>query len=525
MLAADRLQDGDNWVEPFNHPMIEAVAVCGDGSCAIAIFERPHPARDRSPRLSLREDGGGSRDTHAAALRKELEQWPLHWCWIEIERETIAIVSSTLPTAPVFVAESNAEARVDWDPIGLYSAIDPILDEDSAAHYLCSFEQPYGSRTIVKQIKQVAAGYRADWRLGQGWIFTAPPSCSQPYPRSLERDTDPVASFRKILGASLSRILPSPTVSAAAALSGGLDSAIAVCLAAANRRQTSTYGIILPGADCEQQRSRRSIVAKHYGTQDFAYEADLLSPESEDYGRVSVGRMAPWEELHYDMFDRIYSDAARAGHSIFLTGFGGDELLLPYWDELDDRDGAMRALDGSLAQPDFLSKRIRDNYKENMAEIMSLPVFFAQRSVMDTISGVAAQHMRHGLWPIHILATREVVQYCHSLPRHWRAGRRLMREFLRLEGLPESVYSPTSSESFCEISRGALRRCGVGRSSLRVPHLADLGWVEPARLSAVYDEWVAGSGPEDMDRYFIAIAALESTLTSIEARRAVGTRR
>ena len=144
-----------------------------------------------------------------------------------------------------------------------------------------------------------------------------------------------------------------------------------------------------------------------------------------------------------------------------------------------------------------------------------MPKVHVQKSVMDVVAGSAAQQMRHGLWPIHLLATPELARYCHGLPEEWRANRRTLREWLGRQGLPAAVTHPLQTENFANISLDALLKCPPHRGPLHTPRLADLGLVETSAVAPAYRAWVDGTGPRSWDAHFIAMTVLETTLMSI----------
>ncbi len=514
-VAGGRLLSPDGWIEPFDHPMIELQAVAEGERLIVAIVERPWPASGKqAPRLTLRT---GDFAADERQLHTFLAEWPLHWFRLEFDGAGVTLESGPLPTAPVFTTDDRQAAVADWDPLALYGAVDPVLD-DAAAHYLASFEQPYGTRTVIRQIRRLAVGYRAGWRHGQGWEFVRPAAAPRAFPRALQTHADPVASLDGLLNAALARLLPDAATPVAAALSGGLDST-AVCAVAARRgHPTATFGLLMPGAGAAAQQARRRAGIALFGLRDGVQACDGPAPGPGDYGRTGYGRMVPWEELHYDRFDRLYAAAAAAGHTVFLSGFGGDELMAPYWDELPDRDVQMAGASTARGVPGFLTKWVAQGRQQRLDELMSTPVAYVQRSVLEAIGGSASQAMRHGLWPIHLLATPGVVRYCHSLPQEWRTGRRLMRALLAWYGLPRSVTQPGATESFTPLSNAALAACATG-GTLQAPQLADLGLVEPDALARAFARWRRNAAPPGWDLHLIAVAVLEAALDSIRRRR------
>lgn len=516
-----RFVSRDGCLELFDHPMIEAKALRGSsGRLVVAVFERPHPGTAvMSTRLSMRQCRDDLDQDAVSSLREFISQWPLHWFWLELGHGRVSVESSPLPTAPVFIAENNQAALIDWDPLRLYPFIDPILDEEAAAQYISNFDQPYGPRTVIRQIKRLAAGYLAQWRPENGWKLVPPLAAEPSYPRVLETAADPVESFRNLMDGALARLLPNKAIAVAAGLSGGLDSTAMVTTASRRGHSTHTFGLIMPGSEGKAQQDRRNSTVTLFGLKDYAVAAEPSKAVPGDYGRASVDRMVPWEELHYDLFDDLYAKASTLGHSVFLSGFGGDELLLAYWDEVPNRESAMAVLRGDGDAPDFLTGRVREGQARRMEELMDTPPAYVQSSVMDAIAGTAAQYMRCGLWPVHLFATPDIVRYCHGLPQEWRENRRLIREMLQRAGLPAHVSHSSTSESFTEISRTALIHCRPDRGLLRTPRLADLGLVEPASVAIAYRSWLDRTAPPEWDIHFIAMTVLEATLRSIENAR------
>lgn len=516
-LVAGRIVGRHGCLEPFAHPMVEARALAGpSGRLGIAVFERPHAASSVTTSLiSLRRCDSMEEAEGFRQLRDKVMNWPLHWFWIEIDVGAVSIQASDLPTVPVFVAQNAVAAIVDWDPLALYGYIDPLLDIEVAADYLARFDQPYAARTAIRQIGHVAAGHLATWRAGECWSFVPPTSQLAPHARHLEKAADPVRSFGELLDSALKRLLPDPAVPLAAGLSGGLDSSAVVAAARRRGHRVDSFGLVMPGADGMTQQARRQAVIDRFQLRDHAHPACYKSSCWADYGRAVADRMVPWEERHHDLLDGLYARAAENGHACFLTGVGGDELLMPYWDEMADRDESIQALRGPGELPAFLGRDVREGRETRFQTLMAMPRAHVQKSVMDVVAGSAAQLLRHGLWPIHPLATPELARYCHGLPLAWREDRRTVREWLGRQGLPPAVTHPPSTESFANISTSALTQCPPHRGPLHTPRLADLGLVDPTAVAPAYRAWLAGTAPASWKAQFIAMTVLETTLTSI----------
>ena len=491
--------------------MVQSQAVVYEGRLGLSILERPHPGTNSSPLSPLLLDV----DEHTwIQTRNQTQSWALHWFWIEVDDWSLSIESSHLPTVPVFLTCNGGAARADWDPLRLYPFLQARLNWEAAAYYLSTFDQPYSNITVFEDLYHLAGGYRAHWQGGGGgWKWDRPASSPPSYPRALSLQADPIRTFESLLAASTDRLVGSLR-GVATGLSGGLDSTLVTGILARQGHEVNSFGILVPGNDVDGQIRRRTAAIKQFEIKDQIY------PVRSDYSpwsRKDRYGMVPWEELYFAPFDDLYARAAASGHQVFFTGLGGDDLLATYWDEQPDRGYTeRRVLMGESELPDFFTPRVRDGRIERARAQNDLSRSFAQRSVLDSASGMAAQTLRHGLWPIHPLITPELVRYCHALPFEYRRERKLMRDTLARWGLPKLLSHPESTESFEKTCWMAMRSCPEFLRLLRAPHLADLGLVEPARVQQAFQTWHSQRMSSSEGLHFVAIATLEATLESVE---------
>jgi asparagine synthase (glutamine-hydrolysing) len=502
------------WIEVLDHPMVLVHAVIHGGKLGLALLEQPHPGIPHSTSPAVVMSAG---EAIWAELRERTRRWPLHWFWIEADGQSLTIESSRLPTVPVFLCSEGRTARAHWDPLCLYPFLRPRLDWDAAAYYLATLEQPFSGSTLIEGLNQIAGGYQAHWRAGGfGWRLIPPASRFPSYPHSLSPKADPVHTFETIVVAATER-LAGPLRRVAAGLSGGLDSTLVCGALARQGHGVDSFGILVPDEGREGQVLRRALAVQRFGLVDRVHRIGPgYSPWSR--GRTRFDRTVPWEELYYEPFDELYAKAAAAGHRIFCTGLGGDDLLQPYWDELPDQGRAERAaLAGHGELPDFLTRRVREEHVGRTAAMNDLPRAFVQRSVMDSAAGMAAQALRHGLWPVHPLIAPEVVQYCHALPAEMRRERRLVRDLLDRWGVSRLLSRPPrTTESFEATCTTAMRRCPTFSRLMRAPRLGDLGLVDPLRVQRAFRDWSLRGSSSVQPLHFVAIATLEATLESLD---------
>jgi asparagine synthase (glutamine-hydrolysing) len=515
-LFGQRFSSAYGWLAPLAHPMVSAqgfVDTSGD-RVGFAVYERPATIATMHVE-PLAEVGPKGLPIAKAALSK----WPLHWFWIEFGSESLTIEASALPALPVFLVATGRAALASWDPLDLYSALPGDLDRDAAAHFLISFDQPYGPRTVVSGLTRLCAGYRAQWRVQEGWTHT-PPQAERPgHPRILRPEADPVGRFTTMVETTIARLAPAGGSALAAEFSGGLDSTMVAAAASGLGHQVATFGLIMPGTAGEEQRERRDTSIKLFGWQDHTVQTARRPIWSSPDGRFGQERTVPWEELYYDPFEQLHRQAAADGHSILLSGLGGDELLCPYWNEKPDAEAELEVLRGKRTLPCFIDREIAEKAEALSDEFNASPIAFAQRSVMASAANSAAQRLRHGLFPVHPLITPEVVRYCHALPAEWRRERRLMRQALANLGVPQSVTHPASTEDFAELCEMQMRSCPVFRDLLHARSLAGRGLVEPSAVRAAFARWCDGKTPPEWDLHFIAIVILEATLNTLRASR------
>lgn len=514
--ADGKLVRGDDSIVPLDHPMLTVDAFSsGVDHIALAILEHPAAALDERS-LYLQH---GDEDLVAQA-RAETENWPLHWLWLEASGGTIELRSSRWATVPLFLTGDATGARAHWDPVALYRWIRPRLDVELAAHYLRTFDLPYGPQTLFADLWRLAARHDARWTSGTGWRVRPYGAHPPDYPRVLRADVDPAAGFGALLRQTIDRALPPGPAPIACGLSGGMDSAAVTTMVAALGYEVRSFGIILPGAAGEAQAARRQAIAIDRVAADTPLAAAEMPNWTARLADPSVP-FAPWEELQYEPFDRLYREAVAQGCRTFLTGLGGDELFARYRDEAEDgldapenaavEDPAAARLRAEL----FTDLVLVDGAARSEAAARQLQ-HFAQPSAMDAVAGVAAQMLRHGLWPVHPLVSPELAGYAHALPLEWRADRRVLAELLAVQGVDERIARDPSPESFTPLFDRAFADCGVLEDLIEARALTAAGFVRPGAARRLLEARRAGA--EDAgDLYLIAIAALEASLRAITA--------
>ena len=504
-VEAGALVRGGDWIRPVAHPMLLAHAFqIPGGRLGLALLEDPEGAAlPRALELSHVDPDW------LAVARADAEAWPLAWMWLEVGETYLELTASRWPTLPVYVAESARTARASWAAADLYPWLPPRLDREAARCFVERFEQPYGVRTLVDGLHRIPARHSAVWQPGEAWRIAPWGEQAPPYPRELTVAADPPASLERLLKGALDRALPPAPLRVGCGMSGGLDSAVVTAAALSQRPGVRAYGLVLPGDSRAPQSERRATLAAALQVTDTAIS---VNPEP-SWAATATARAASFvasDELIYGPFDALYAAAAADGCVAFLTGFGGDELMEPYWDEID------HAAEVAATAAPRSTGGLFDGAVPLAAELLRRELHFAQESAMGAAADTGAQMLRHGLWPIHPLVTPELSAYCQALPWTWRCDRRAMRELAGRLGVPERIWREASPESFSPMFADAFADCAALEELLRARRLSAAGYAPPGAGLRALKRLRAGRAAKGDELPLIALAVLETTLGALQ---------
>jgi asparagine synthase (glutamine-hydrolysing) len=382
---------------------------------------------------------------------------------------------------------------------------------------------PYSRRTAIPAIQFLTERSEAVWGAGgQGLEVRYPAACERTLPNKLKPGADVLGAFEDVATTSLGR-WDNEVAPFAAQLSGGLDSSLVSLLASRlNPRPLLSYGLIMPGEPGVEQKARRSEIVRLGGLKDHSLEAEGFPP----FSPSSRHPVFPLQEYYYEAFEQLLDLAIQNGSRTLLTGRGGDELCFPHYEELSpaERESRREAVEApSSLKLGFLTSATRDAYRETYLSLDRAPRPASPGSGFHAAAASAPLFLRKGVWSIAPLRAPEVVAFCRRLPREWREGRRVQREFLLRAGCSRDLAYPKSTETFEPVMQRSLRVTAAAflDSLFRESRLAEQGFVHADKLVAAYQEYV-GSGGADMGDVFARTAILELTIRSIEARAAKG---
>jgi len=485
--------NGASTIVPFAHSAIESFAVDLPDRQLIVIRENP------SVRGAVQRDAPQFGAEDAAAAIAALVNWPLNVLVISIPLDginTVEIHTGLLVTVPLFLAQSGTRLIGGWDVADFYSDLPFRLDTARATFLLCHFGLPYSRRTVFPDVLRMTDRATAIWDTGARSLeIRYPPPLPRAMPRRLKDGADVLGAFEELIGAVIRRSANGKTV--ASELSGGLDSGVATMVAARvlGADRVRSFGLLLPGLQKQPQQARRIELADRAGVIDIAIDSDDLGPFSQG-DMADVEPAIPWGEYYREAFLAVARSIAGQGCDIVVRGIGGDEISELTIDEIAKPDLPQRAQPVSL--PSFLSEEAKRAYAD-LTDLDEAPHSHAATSFAQSIAASAPGYLRHGIWPIYPYGVPEVIDFCRSLPREWRADRTLQRSLLRAAGLSAQVARPDKPESFLPLRDRMFNGPAAAyvRDILRKPLLAELGLVDARALAASFECAVRdGASPE-----------------------------
>jgi asparagine synthase (glutamine-hydrolysing) len=439
---------------------------------------------------------------------KNTAQWPLETLSVLIDQQsrTFTLEAGKWGTAPIFITADRNTLRGDWQVARLYPYLNGTINEYEAAHFLAGNES-YAHNTLFSDLYWLTERSQAEWGANQSLVLHYPDAVARPLPRRLKPGADVLGTFGEIVGQSLQRWHKSGHA-LHIELSGGLDSAtVATAAASLTRRPVHTYGLIMPGDMGQAQKRRREQMIVKFGFNDTAMQADALTPLNPHSPQLTRDLIAPWHEIYYDAIDAMIEQAAAASCRALFTGAGGDELLLPHYEECSEEE---RLNARTIILPDYFTPRLCEIFKSKDFKKTQAPRGYLTSSALHAAATAAEIYLAHGVWPINPLCTPELVWFCRTLPRQWRENRRLQRQWLLRKGHTRSVAFPDVSESFLPLLEKAwmLKSRAFIQSLFKVSRLVAMGWIDAQKLRSTYENQNAWRS--NMDGLY-ALAVLELT--------------
>lgn len=510
-------------IEPFVHQSLESFAITNGTQYLFVV-------RERNAQLITKETKKRALrtvcDTEFHEVINNLKQWSLHYISLLIDRNTITIHTGKWGVAPIYLVENNNKLLGHWNPKEHYKHLSSLtLDKELVSHYLITYYRPYSKKTIFPQMHRLTERSVAHWSGNDTLEIIYPPSLEQPFARELKPDADVVGMFKEILHHSMKRWIHNDVKTISAELSSGLDSGIVSIIASSlTSNKLQTYGLLVMDEYKEAQISRRNEFIARYGYEDTSIQIEDFLPFSKNSYRITNAEMVPWEGCYHAAFNHLLSLAKQKKNNLLFTGFGGDELFFPYWDEMDSEDKKSYISNAHLQRdkvPLFIKDDLYEAYSDTVNSIKRAPKSLMPDSSVEAVAYGSPVYLTNNIWPVSPYCTPELINFCRSLPFSWRKNRRLQREFLAQHGCSRKISHPKQSEDFGPVMSHALQQSNTQINHLfKNSYLADLGYIEPKRFIDAYNQHINNRQTSKYSNIdFYTVIALEYTMRSLVAKQ------
>jgi len=510
----------ESFIRPFKNPVLEAYALTDETQCLFIVRERnAHNPSDGSKSLAIQKVSTRELELE----RKELAEWPLHYIAVLINGKRVTINTGAWGVSPIYIVQKNDRLLGHWDASELYKhlpAVEP--DKELVAHFLVMYDRPYSKDTLFKGMHCLTERSVLHWDGNAAPEIKYPPALEQPFARELKPGADVAGMFHEILRHSMSRWVNKDIKTAAAALSSGLDSGIVSIIAASlSPCKLHTYGLLVTEEFREAQIGRREEYITRFGYEDTCLLAEDFLPFSKDYSDPHNRKNASWEECYHEAFEQLLNLAQQKKEILLFAGFGGDELLLPYLDEMSEADQHAYAEERYVQRetvPGFITDDLYQAYADTKDTLKRAPRSLMAYSSVEAVAYSSREYLKHGIWPVNPYCTPELIQFCRSLPWEWRKDRRLQREVLANAGCSRNITHPSQPEHFGHLMARAMQRAAPKVNQLfKNSRLADLGYIDPGKFITAYNYHIAqpqASGYSDMD--FYTVIAMEYSMLAVD---------
>ncbi len=507
---------------PYQHPSLESFAVKNGSKYLFVVRERESNRPKRKNEGSLERVSNHGFDL----VKKELADWPLHYISISVENGTIVLHTGSWGVSPIYVIAKNNQLIGHWNPKELYKYLPSVeLNKTLIAHYLITYQLPYSKNTQFKHIHRLTERSVMYWTGKNSLRIKYPDALEQPFVRELKDDVDVLAAFEEILTQSMRRWVHGHDMVLSSELSGGLDSGIISSIASLlTTKKVRTYGLLVMEEFRTSQLARRKELIDRFGHLDTYIKIEEYLPFTQRSSRIANMGFVPWEGCYRGGFGELLSRAAQNNSSLLFTGFGGDELFLPYWEEMASDQQKEYLASEYLKRnevPIFVRNHAYETYLDTIDDIDRAPKSIIPESSLESTAYGSPVYMSNNIWPVSPFCTPEIVRFCRSLPFSWREERKLQREFLKKAGCSRQVTHPQQPEDFGSVMSEALRQASRDITRLlKNSCLADLGYIEPGKFIDSYRDHIdrpASSIYTNMD--FYTVMAIEYAVLSAETKR------
>lgn len=438
-VTADRTSE----ITPYEHPMVEQVAVT-DGTRTLIVVRERVTGRDAAVPGLPRSVSPGEFDK-ARALA---EQWPADYMLVETAPDVpCRVTAGPGGIAPLYVAHDTTSLYGSWDMADLARHAAGLSPREVAR--LLIYRPRYSTETVFRGIHRVTERTTAIY--GGHLHLHYPEPALHSGPRELAPDADVLGAFVDAMDDALD-LRPLDSVNTVLHLTGGFDSGtVGTRLAERYPDRFSTSALLIAGPGRPHQIRRRSEIIKAlpFAEPDHLIDTMEHPPLSPECARVRGEMISPYEEPLHRPFTRLTEVLAEHGARVVATGLGGDEMVALSQAEYPHKP--MGEISDALP---WIGKRARGALE--FAEDGIAPPAAINSMTLLSLETTAPVLMRAGIWPVHPFADPGMVQLGEWLPMHWRELKQLQRRRLAALGLSPDVTESRERESFAEVVQHTL---------------------------------------------------------------------
>ncbi|MFC5743744.1 hypothetical protein [Dyella tabacisoli] len=473
---------GKSRITPYPHSMLEMLLVRTEGQWFVIVRERHASV----PLGSI----AASRDVDADEFKRLYQEsllWPLDYVMIEVARagSRIRVRAGVFGSVPVYCRARNDQVTVSWD-FGDFTTSPLAIDTEIASHQL-ALHTFYSARQLCVGVTLLTE--RASFSVEPGKAnYQYPAPVQQTVSSPLPKGRDALAMFSELLHRVVSaRPIAADRVSLE--LSGGKDSATVACAMTAIHGRMSSKGILLDGDVRRPQIQRRQSITSRLGLFDHTVEMAAFPPSLDLQRRPGQSRGLN-REYYLEACSALWDSVRAEGRDLLFTGIGGDELFPAYVDETQIKNGKES---GSQEQEEASRYAMQLLTPRALSAAHTLRSFDAPDSPVTATALLAhacrgPDLLRHGLWPVNPLSDPNLIAFCHQLPREYRQGREVMRQYLHARLGSEVFPRGYTKETFAQVLPEQIsRHAQTIALQLRDCALADLGLVDQRAALTLLD--------------------------------------
>lgn len=351
----------------------------------------------------------------------------------------VTIVRTAHATIPLYVSGEADRFNLGWDYNGVVAARRAVVLSRQALRCFIVYGPQLAQDTIVLGVKQLFAGQKASWGLGQLQTdIDMMAECDTVEQSVLKPGADVSALFVELINMSCGALLQH-AARPALELSGGLDSAcIGVALKAVANKPLHSYALLHGGTAGHQQRVRREELLSQLDCRDVCVSSSLCKPFTrlEQEPAAGVLSLSVYEDLYGDGFLECLKSMPDGGPDLVITGIGGDELTMT---ELSDATMTISAQNKATLQALFFYEPI---------PMRSLPATGVSQSALSAAFVRAPLFLHHAIWPKNPFIDPRIAQFAQMLPPALKQNRLLNRLTLARSGLSDYFIFPRFKENF-----------------------------------------------------------------------------